>query len=175
MHKSSTLRNSSPISRKYPADKPQVCPIIVGGQGIGKSVLGETLMAALFGEMAGSADAASLADNKFLITPFIGKLITFIDEVRLENTGSINTIKKLVRADYVSGQVKFGHQRDYYIPSRLLIASNSPDIGLSPADAADRAFFFIVSYTAENKRMTDREFQTWAISLKTSTRPSCTL
>ena len=151
---------------QYPAVKPQVCPIIVGGQGIGKSVLGEALMASLFGEMAGSADAASLADNKFLITPFIGKLITFIDEVRLENTGSINTIKKLVRSDSVSGQVKFGHQRDYYVPSRLLIASNSPDIGLSPADAADRAFFFIISFTAENKGMTDRDFQTWAISLK---------
>jgi Family of unknown function (DUF5906) len=151
---------------KYPAEKPQVCPIIVGGQGIGKSVLGQDLMGALFGEMAGSADAASLSDNKFLITPFLGKLITFIDEVRLESVGAINTIKKLVRADFVSGQVKFGHQRDYYIPSRMLIASNSADIGLSPADAADRAFFFIVAWTAENKRMTEREFQTWAVGLK---------
>lgn len=149
-----------------PEVKPQVCPIIVGGQGIGKSVLGQDFMASLFGEMAGTSDAASLADNKFLITPFIGKLITFIDEVRLESVGAVNTIKKLVRAELVSGQVKFGHQRDYYIPSRMLIASNSADIGLSPADAADRAFFFIVAWTAENKRMTDREFQEWALSLK---------
>jgi hypothetical protein len=47
-----------------------------------------------------------------------------------------------------------------------MIASNSPDIGLTPADAADRAFFFIMSWTAENKRMTDREFAEWSISLK---------
>jgi hypothetical protein len=149
-----------------PAEKPQVCPIVVGGQGIGKSVFGEDLMAALFGDMAGSADAASLTDNKFLITPFIGKLITFIDEVRLESAGSINTVKKLIRADRVSGQVKYGHQTDYYIPSRLLIASNSTDIGLSPADAADRAFFFIVSYNFENRRCTERDFQNWALTLK---------
>lgn len=149
-----------------PAEKAQACPVIIGGQGIGKSVFGIDFMNALFREMAGSADASALSDNKFVIEPFIGKIITFVDEVRLESTGSVNTIKKLVRSDSVSGQVKFGHQRDYYIPSRLLIASNSPDIGLSPADAADRAFFFIVSYTAENKRLTDREFQTWAVSLK---------
>jgi hypothetical protein len=79
---------------------------------------------------------------------------------------AINVIKKLVRSDYVSGQVKFGNQRDYYLPSRLLIASNSPNIGLTPADAADRAFFFIVAWTAENKRMTEREFQEWALELK---------
>jgi hypothetical protein len=107
-----------------------------------------------------------LAENKFLITPFIGKLITFIDEVRLESVGAINTIKKLVRSDLVSGEVKFGHQHDWYIPSRLVIASNSPDIGLTSQDAADRAFFFIMSWTAENKRMTDKEFLEWSLTLK---------
>ena len=151
---------------KFPEQKPQVCPIIVGGQGIGKSVFGEDVMNALIGSMAGTADAASLSDNKFLITPFIGKLITFIDEVRLESVGAINIIKKLVRSSHVSGQIKFGHQHDYYVPSRLMIASNSADIGLTPADAADRAFFFIVSWTSQNKRMTDREFQEWTVSLK---------
>jgi hypothetical protein len=151
---------------QHPAIKAQVCPIIVGGQGIGKSLFGADLMKALFGSMAGSATAMGLAENKFLITPFIGKLITFIDEVRLESVGAINTIKKLVRSDLVSGEVKFGHQRDWYIPSRLIIASNSPDIGLTSADAADRAFFFIMSWTADNKRMTDREFLDWSLTLK---------
>lgn len=151
---------------QHPEIKSQVCPIIVGGQGIGKSLFGDNLMRALFGGMAGSADAAALTDNKFLITPFIGKLITFIDEVKLESVGAINIIKKLVRSDQVSGQIKFGHQHDHYIPSRLLIASNQPHIGLTPEDAADRCFFFIISWTAENKRMTDREFQTWSLTLK---------
>ena len=151
---------------QYPQVKPQVCPIIIGGQGIGKSAFGDNLMRALFGNMSGMADAAALSDNKFLITPFIGKLITFIDEVRLESPAAINVIKKLVRQDYVSGQVKFGHQHDYYIPSRLLIASNQVDIGLSPADAADRAFFFIMSWTAKNKGMNDTAFLEWSLSLK---------
>jgi hypothetical protein len=151
---------------QHPAVKAQVCPIIVGGQGIGKSLFGENLMKALLGSMAGTADAGSLRDNRFLITPFIGKLVTFIDEVKLESVGAINIIKKLVRSDHISGQVKFKDQHDHYIPSRLMIASNSPDIGLTPSDAADRAFFFIMSWTAENKRMTDREFAEWSISLK---------
>ena len=151
---------------QHPEAKPQVCPIIVGGQGIGKSQFGDNFMRGMFGAMAGSAAADLLTDNKFVITPFVGKLITFIDEVRLESAGAINTIKKLVRADYVSGQFKRQDQRDYYIPSRLMIASNSPDIGLTPADAADRAFFFVMAWTAENKRMTDAEFQTWALTLK---------
>jgi hypothetical protein len=151
---------------QHPEIKQQVCPIIVGGQGIGKSIFGHNLMKALLGSMAGLTGADSLADNKFLITPFVGKLITFVDEVRLESVGAINTIKNLVRADNVSGEVKFGHRRDYYIPSRLIIASNQPDIGLTPADAADRAFFFIMSWTAENKRMTDNEFLEWSNTLK---------
>lgn len=160
------LKQSIAWTVQYPAIKPQSCPVIIGGQGIGKSLFGENLMRSLLGGMAGTADAASLTDNKFLITPFIGKLVTFIDEVKLESVAAINIIKKLVRSDYVSGQKKFGHQRDWYLPTRLMIASNSPDIGLTPADAADRAFFFVMAWTAENKRMTDREFLEWTLTLK---------
>ena len=79
---------------QHPEIKPQVCPIIIGGQGIGKSQFESTFMRALFGSMAGMADAGALSDNKFLITPFIGKLVTFIDEVRLESPAAINVIKK---------------------------------------------------------------------------------
>ena len=151
---------------QFPAIKQQVCPIIVGGQGIGKSRFGGTLMKALFGRMAGLAKASGLSEDKFLVTPFIGNLITFIDEVRLESAGAINTIKQLVREDFVPGQRKFKDARDYYIPSRLILATNRPDIGLTPEDAADRAFFFIVSWTAENKKMTEREFSAWTLSFK---------
>ena len=151
---------------QHPAIKAQVCPIIIGGQGIGKSLFGDILMRALFGSMAGMADAGAFTDNKFVITPFIGKLITFVDEVRLESPSAINVIKKLVRQDNVSGQMKYGHQKDYYIPSRLLIASNQVDIGLTPLDAADRAFFFIMSWTAKKKAMSDAEFLVWALGLK---------
>lgn len=151
---------------QHPQIKPQVCPVVIGGQGIGKSLFGDNLMRGLFGSMAGMADAAALSDNKFLITPFIGKLVTFIDEVRLESPAAVNVIKKLIRADYVSGQVKYGHQRDYYIPSRLLIASNQVDLGLTPADAADRCFFFVMSYSAKKKGLNTAEFLKWALGLK---------
>ena len=86
--------------------------------------------------------------------------------MRLESPAAINVIKKLVRQDNVSGQMKYGHQKDYYIPSRLLIASNQVDIGLTPLDAADRAFFFIMSWTAKKKAMSDAEFLVWALGLK---------
>jgi len=148
-----------------PQEKPQVCPIVIGGQGVGKSAFGNTLMKALFGEMAGTGDAPALSDNKFVITPFIGKLITFIDEVHLEPT-AVNIIKKLVREDRISGQMKFGHQHDWYIPSRLLIASNQFEIGLTSADAVDRAFFFIISWTAKTKNMLDNDFLKWTYTLK---------
>ena len=149
-----------------PEEKPQVCPIIIGGQGIGKSLFGQHLMTSLFDKMASTATASDLTDNKFLITPFINKLITFVDEVQLESPAVVNTIKKLVRQDYVSGQVKFNHQRDYYIPSRLLIASNQAEIGLSPTDAADRAFFFIMSVSAKQMGLTDPQFLEWSYTLK---------
>ena len=46
---------------QHPAIKAQVCPIIIGGQGIGKSLFGgDILMRALFGSMAGMADAGAL-------------------------------------------------------------------------------------------------------------------
>ena len=82
-------------------------------------------------------------------------MITLIDEVWLEFATLINAIKKLVRENSVSGQLKFEHQRDYQFPSRLILAANQTNIGLSPEDVNDRALFFIVSWTAENKKMTD--------------------
>jgi hypothetical protein len=151
---------------QHPEIKPQVCPVIVGGQGIGKSIFGGKFMVALFDRMAGMADASSLVDNKFMVEPFIGKLVTFIDEVKLESVGAINTIKRLIRSEYISSARKFGHQHDFYIPSRLIIASNSVEIGLSPTDAADRTLFFIMGHTAESMGVTDQEFQLWANSLK---------
>jgi hypothetical protein len=146
----------------FPDKKQQVAPVIVGGQGIGKSFFGETLMYAVFGDLCGTASAALLDDNSFLITPFIGKLITFVDEVRLQTSGVINEIKKLIRQKRVSGMVKFKDQQDYFIYSRLILAANQADIGLTSQDAADRALFFIVAWTAENRNLTDIEFQKWA-------------
>jgi hypothetical protein len=151
---------------QFPAEKPQVCPILVGGQGIGKSLFGMDVMRAIFDDMVGNANGSDFTDNKFVITPFVGKLITFIDEIRLESVQAVNTIKKLIRSNWLSGQEKYEGQRNYYIPSRLMIATNSPNIGLTSDDAVDRAFYFILSSTPENMKMSEREFADWAVGLK---------
>ena len=151
---------------QHPEKKQQVAPVIIGGQGIGKSVFADNLMQALFGELAGNGTGAALSNNAFLITPFIGKLIVFIDEIKLEGPAATNEIKKIIRSTRISGEVKFENQRDYYIPGRVILAANQTDIGLTPEDSADRALFFIIAWTAENKGMTDTEFLQWTVSLK---------
>jgi hypothetical protein len=151
---------------QHPDIKQQSCPVIIGGQGIGKSRFGSIFLKKIFGGLAGLHTMVKLDDDRFLITPFIGKLVTFIDEVRMESVTAINIIKNIIRADIVSGQKKFGHQQDWYIPSRLILATNTPDIGLTSEDAADRAFFFIVSHTIDNSGLGDKAFLDWAYSLK---------
>ena len=150
---------------RHPAIKQQVAPVIIGGQGIGKSLFGNTFMRALFGELAGQANAAAL-ENNFVITPFIGKLMVFIDEVRIGSTAAINEVKKLVRETHISGEVKFKDRKDYRIYARLILTANHADIGLNPEDAADRALFFIVSWNAENRHLSVHDFNQWAASLK---------
>ena len=150
---------------RFPAIKQQVCPVIIGGQGVGKSLFGNTFMRALFGELSGQANAAAL-ENNFVITPFIGKLIVFIDEVRIGSTAAINEVKKLVRETHISGEIKFKDRKDYRIFARLILTANQADIGLNPQDAADRALFFIVSWDAENKHLSVHDFNQWAASLK---------
>ena len=150
---------------RHPAIKQQVAPVIIGGQGIGKSLFGNTFMRALFGELAGQANAAAL-ENNFVITPFIGKLMVFIDEVRIGSTAAINEVKKLVRETHISGEIKFKDRKDYRIYARLILTANHADIGLNPEDAADRALFFIVSWNAENRHLSVHDFNQWAASLK---------
>ena len=150
---------------RFPAIKQQVCPVIIGGQGIGKSVFGNTFMHALFGDLAGVGSAIAL-ENNFSITPFIGKLLVFIDEVRISSAAAINEVKKLVRETRISGEVKFRDRKGYQIYSRLILTANQADIGLNPEDAADRTLFFITSWNAENKHMNTQEFLQWTYTLK---------
>ena len=63
--------------------------------------------------------------------------------------------------------MKYGHQHDYYIPSqlpdrlsvRLILASHPWTPPIAP-------FFFIMSWTAKKKGMSDAEFLVWALGLK---------
>ena len=150
---------------QFPAIKQQICPVIIGGQGIGKSVFGNTFMHALFGDLAGVGSAIAL-ENNFSITPFIGKLLVFIDEVRISSAAAINEVKKLVRETRISGETKYKDRKGYQIYSRLILTANQADIGLNPEDAADRTLFFITSWNAENKHMNMQEFLQWTWTLK---------
>ena len=63
--------------------------------------------------------------------------------------------------------MKYGHQHDYYIPSRLIIAANQVDIGLTPLDAADPMLFLHRRLDSEKEKGAgDADFLTWALSLK---------
>ena len=79
-------------------------------------------MNALFGDLAGVGSAVALEGN-FLITPFIGKLIVYIDEVKLSSAAAINEVKKLVRETRISGETKFTHRKDCQIYSRLIFTA----------------------------------------------------
>jgi hypothetical protein len=151
---------------QHPAEKQQVCLVLVGGQGVGKSLWGGYLMGKILGSLAGTADAATLKDDKFFITQFLGKLIVLIDEAKIESISAINQIKKLIRSDRMSGQRKHEHLRDHRVFARLMIAANQADIGFTAAEAADRTFFYILSYDREFKKMLENEFRDWAFSLK---------
>ena len=150
---------------RFPAIKQQVAPVIIGGQGIGKSVFGNTFMRALFGELAGVGSAIAL-ENNFSITPFVGKLIVYIDEVKLSSAAAINEVKKLVRETHVSGETKYKDRKGYQIYARLILTANKADIGLNPEDAADRALFFITSWNAENRHLNAQGFLQWTYTLK---------
>jgi hypothetical protein len=160
------LKQNTAWTLQHPAEKQQVSPILIGGQGIGKSLYGNDLQKALFGGLACHMNSGAMKDNRFVVAPFVGKLVTFLDEVRFNSPNSINDIKNIIRSVRISGEVKFSDRRDYNIWSRAILASNNPDIGLSPEDAADRAFFFIVGHSAETKRMSTKEFLDWAVGLK---------
>ena len=128
-------------------------------------MFGNTFMHALFGDLAGVGSAIAL-ENNFSITPFIGKLLVFIDEVQISSAAAINEVKKLVRETRISGEVKFRDRKGYQIYSRLILTANQADIGLNPEDAADRTLFFITSWNAENKHMNTQEFLQWTYTLK---------
>jgi hypothetical protein len=150
---------------QMPHVKPQVCLAFYGGQGIGKSMFAGHMMTQLFGSLASSARASEI-DDKFFIAPYIDKIIVFIDEVRLESVSAINSIKKLVREEYVSGERKYSDPQQYYVPARTILASNTVEIGLKAEDAADRCNYHIMGPTSDNMNMTEDEFLAWSYGQK---------
>lgn len=150
---------------QHPGDKQQIALVCVGGQGVGKSFFGNTVLEALFGYLWGTA-SASIIDNKFNVGPFIDKMIVFVDEVKFHNESGTEEVKRLIRNVDTPGMEKFAEGRNYKIYSRMYFASNRFDMSLGQSSVIDRALFYVKAYDHKFKGMTDIAFRSWADTLK---------
>lgn len=150
---------------QHPDQKQQIAWVCVGGQGVGKSFMGNRFLPALFGALWGST-SPSIIDQKFNVGPFIDKMMVFIDEAKFHNESGTDEVKKLIRSVDVPGMEKFGEGRNYKIYARIMFASNRLDMNIGQSSALDRALFYTRTYDAKFKGMTDVQFRAWADTLK---------
>jgi hypothetical protein len=150
---------------QHPGTKQQVAPVIIGGQGVGKSFLGNTFMQSLFHGLWGSA-SPKLLDGAFSIEPFVDKMFVFMDEARFKGDSSTEEIKKLIRNIDVSGSEKYMSARNYRIHARLMFASNRLDMNIGQQNVQDRALFYIKAYDKDFLGLSENQFRQWAAELK---------
>lgn len=150
---------------QHPGVKQQVAPVIVGGQGVGKSFFGNTFLQSIFHNLWGTA-SPKLLEGGFAIEPFIGKMLVFIDEAKFHSEESTEEIKKLIRNIHIGGAEKFQSARNYRIFSRVIFASNHIDMNLGQANIQDRALFYMKAYDSQFLNMSAAEFRRWAVTLK---------
>ena len=148
-----------------PGDKQQVAPILVGGQGVGKSFFGNIFLEQLFQNQWGSASPKVL-EGDFSIEPFINKMFVFIDEAKFYSESSSDEIKKIVRSDRLGGAEKFQSARTYRIFARVVFASNKYGMNIGQQNVQDRALFYIKTYDKDFMNVTEHEFKQWAVTLK---------
>jgi hypothetical protein len=150
---------------QHPAVKQQVSPVIIGGQGVGKSFFGNTFIPALMQTLWGTA-SPKILEGTFAIEPFVGKMCVFIDEAKFHSESSTDEIKKLIRNVNVGGAEKYQNARNYRIFARVIFASNKFDINIGQANVQDRALFYIKAYDKDHLLMDASEFRNWAVTLK---------
>lgn len=148
-----------------PGKKQQIAPVVVGGQGVGKSFFGNNFMKAMMGRLWGSA-SPKVMDTGFSVEPFVDKMFVFIDEAKFHGEASTDEIKKLIRNIDVGGAEKFEKARNFRIFSRLMFASNRFDVGVGQSGTVDRALFYAKAYDHEFKGMTELQFRAWTETLK---------
>jgi hypothetical protein len=150
---------------QFPGQKQQIAPVLVGGQGVGKSFFGNVFLEQLFQNQWGSA-SPKILEGAFSVEPFINKMFVFIDEAKFYSEASTDEIKKLIRADRLGGAEKFQSARTYRIFARVVFASNRFDMNIGQQNMQDRALFYIKTYDKDYLNKTDVEFKTWTGTLK---------
>ena len=150
---------------QYPGQKQQVAPVLIGGQGVGKSFFGNVFLEQLFQNQWGSA-SPKILEGAFSVEPFINKMFVFIDEAKFYSEASTDEIKKLIRADRLGGAEKFQSARTYRIFARVVFASNRFDMNIGQQNTQDRALFYIKTYDKDYVRKTDLDFKVWTVTLK---------
>jgi Family of unknown function (DUF5906) len=148
-----------------PGIKQQIAPVIVGGQGVGKSFFGNTFLPALMGKLWGTASPKVL-EGTFAIEPFIGKMCVFIDEAKFHQESATDEIKKLIRNVNIGGAEKFMSSRSYRIFARVVFASNKFDMNIGQANVQDRALYYIKAYDKDHMAFDSAQFRVWAYGLK---------
>lgn len=164
-HQSDWIKQWFAWTFQHPGQKQQIAWVLVGGQGVGKSFIGNVFSKALMGKLWGGASPSAI-DGKFSVEPFIDKMLTFIDEAKFHSEVGTDEIKKLVRSIDISGQEKFGSSRDYRIFSRIIFASNRFDMNISQSNVRDRALFYTRAYDKDYLNFSELAFREWAENLK---------
>ena len=149
---------------QHPGEKQQIAPVIVGGQGVGKSFFGNIFLEAIFGNLWGSASPRVL-EGSFSVEPFINKMVVFIDEAKF-NASSTEEIKKIIRSVTIGGSEKYKSSRTYKIYARVVFASNRFDMNIGQQNVNDRALYYIKAQTKESMGLPEAKFKEWAITLK---------
>lgn len=150
---------------QFPGEKQQIALVIVGGQGVGKSWLGNVFIKALMGSLWGSASPKVLSGD-FSIEPFVNKMFVFIDEAKFHNEMGTDEIKKLIRSVDVPGAEKFQSARNYRLFSRIMFASNRMDMNIGQTNIRDRALFYTRAYDKDHLGMDEMHFREWTGTLK---------
>lgn len=148
-----------------PAIKQQISPVIVGGQGVGKSWFGNVFLRALMGKLWGTASPKTI-EGDFNVGPFKDKMLVFIDEAKFHSESGTEDMMRLIRSVEVPGMEKFQEARTYRIYARMLFASNRLDMNIGHVNVRDRALFYMRAYDQSHLGMTEMEFRTWAETLK---------
>ena len=147
---------------QHPGDKQQIAWAVVGGQGVGKSFIGNVFCNAIFGRLHGMVSGKSIGE-RFSISSFVGKIFVFADEVKFKSTGAVDEIKLLIRNVRQHGELKGIDSRDYNLYARLMFASNNMNVKLSESNRTDRALFYTKAYTPEFMNISQVAFQEWAL------------